>query len=162
MTENDEKLPAASLRGPFGPKQSLLDVEAIKRLIPQRFPFLMLDKVVEVKEGESIRAYKNVSVNEEYFKGHFPDMPIFPGALVAEAMAQAACILIKKSIPDLDASLFYVTNIKIRFLKVVVPGDILNIYVKAIKMVHMGGVFETEASVDGEAVSKGEMTFACK
>lgn len=160
---SDGKTPTTpALRGPSGPEQSILDVEEIKRLIPQRFPFLMLDRVVEVKEGESIRAYKNVSVNEEYFKGHFPDMPIFPGAFTAEAMAQAACILLKKSIPDLTATSFYVTNMKIRFFKTIVPGDRVYINVKTVKMTRIGGIFETEALVDNVSVAKGEMTFACK
>jgi 3-hydroxyacyl-[acyl-carrier-protein] dehydratase len=140
----------------------MLNIEEIKSLIPQRYPFLMLDRVVELKTGESIRAYKNVTINEGYFVGHFPHSPIFPGALTAEAMAQAACILLKKSIPDLDASLFFVTNIKIRFLKPVIPGDQLNVAIKTVKMTRIGGIFETEASVGNETVAKGEMTFACK
>ncbi|MDP2913012.1 MAG: 3-hydroxyacyl-ACP dehydratase FabZ [Candidatus Omnitrophota bacterium] len=140
----------------------MMDIEEIKKLIPQRFPFLMLDRVVEIKEGESIRAYKNISVNEEYFKGHFPDAPIFPGALTAEAMAQAACILLKKSIRDLDATLFYVTGVRMRFFKPVVPGDQLHVVIKTVKMVRIGGVFETQALVGDEVVARGEMTFACK
>ena len=141
---------------------SAIDIREIERLIPQRYPFLMLDRVLEIKPGESIKAYKNVSIDEEYFKGHFPDAPIFPGALTAEAMAQATCILLKKSIPDIEASLFFVTNIKIRFFKPIVPGDQLHVNVKAVKMTRIGGVFETEAFVDGSPVAKGEMTFACK
>jgi len=140
----------------------MIDIEEIKRLIPQRYPFLMLDRVVELKVGQSIRAYKNISINEEYFKGHFPDAPTFPGALTAEAMAQAACLLLKKSIPDLKATLFYVTNIKIRFFKTITPGDQLHIIIKTIKMTRIGGVFETQALVNDEVAAKGEMTFACK
>ena len=122
----------------------------------------MLDRITEIKEGESIKAYKNVSINEAYFNGHFPGRPVFPGALTAEVMAQAACILIQKSIADLGAKDFFVTNMKIRFLKPVVPGDRLCVLVKAVKMAKIGGVFETEASVDGSIAAKGEMTFACK
>lgn len=140
----------------------MINVEEIKSLIPQRFPFLMLDRVVELKEGESIKAYKNVSINEEYFKGHFPDAPTFPGALTAEAMAQAACILLKKSIPDLSATHFYVTGVKMRFFKPIVPGDQLYVVIKTVKMARIGGVFETQALVNDEIVAKGEMTFACK
>jgi 3-hydroxyacyl-[acyl-carrier-protein] dehydratase len=141
---------------------AILNSEKIKALIPQRFPFLMLDRVIELKEGECIRAYKNISINEEFFKGHFPEAPVFPGALIAEAMAQAACVLLKKSIKDLAATAFYVTNIKIRFFKTVVPGDQLNIIVKTVKMTRIGGIFETEASVNNDIVAKGEMTFACR
>jgi 3-hydroxyacyl-[acyl-carrier-protein] dehydratase len=140
----------------------MMDSREIEGLIPQKYPFLMLDRVVEIREGEFIKVYKNVTINEEYFKGHFPDTPVFPGALTAEAMAQAACILLKKSMPDLEATLFYVTNIKIRFFKPVVPGDQLCIHVKTVKMTRIGGIFETEAHVDGAEIAKGEMTFACK
>ena len=139
-----------------------MNTEDIKASIPQRFPFLMLDRVEEVKEGEYIKAYKNISINEEYFKGHFPGMAIFPGALTAEAMAQAACVLLKRSIKDLTATQFYVTNMKIRFFKTIVPGDRMYINIRSVKMTRVGGVFETEAIVDGISVAKGDMTFACK
>ena len=140
----------------------ILNIEEIKNLIPQRYPFLMLDRVTELKEGQHIKAYKNISIDEECFMGHFPDAPVFPGAFIAEAMAQAACVLLKKSIPDLTATAFYVTAIKIRFFKIVVPGDQLHITIKTVKMTRIGGVFETEAAVDNNIISKGEMTFACK
>lgn len=140
----------------------MLDIEEIKKLIPQRFPFLMLDRVTEIREGEYIKAYKNISMNEECFNGHFPDSPTFPGAFIGEAMAQAACVLLKKSIKDLEATKFYVTSVKIRFFKIVIPGDQLEIFIKTVKMTRVGGVFEVEASVDKTVVAKGEMTFACK
>ena len=140
----------------------MMGIEEIRKLIPQRYPFLMVDKVVGIKEGKSIEVYKNVTINESYFEGHFPDNPVFPGALIAESMAQAACILLKKSIKDLKATTFYVTNIKIRFFKPVVPGDRLSVNVSTIKMTRIGGIFTTEAFVNDEKVAKGEMTFACK
>jgi len=140
----------------------MLNIEEIKSLIPQRYPFLMIDRVIDIKYGEYIKAYKNISINEEYFKGHFPDSAIFPGALTAEAMAQAACVLVKKSIQDFNPTQFYITNMKIRFLKAIVPGDRLYIIAKVVKMARIGGIFETEAAVDNDIVAKGEMTFACK
>ena len=140
----------------------MLNVEEIKSLIPHRYPFLMLDRVIEIKEGESIKAYKNISINEEYFRGHFPGTAIFPGALIMEAMAQAACVLLKKSKPDLAATHFYITSVKIRYLKPVVPGDQLNLMVKMIKAASIGGICETEATVGNEVVAKGDMSFACK
>ena len=139
-----------------------MKIEEIKKLLPQRYPFLMLDRITSIEEGKFLKGYKNVTINEAYFGGHFPKNPIFPGALTAEAMAQGACILIQKSIKDLGATEFYVTNMKIRFFKTVKPGDRLDIEIKAIKMVKIGGVFETEARVSDEAVAKGEMTFACR
>lgn len=140
----------------------MMNTEEIKTLIPQRYPFLMLDRVVEIKPGESIKAYKNISINEDYFRGHFPDTAVFPGALTAEAMAQAACILFKKSMPGAKVTMPYITNMKIRFLKPVVPGDQLEVIVRSVKMIQTGGVFETEARVCENIIAKGEMTFACK
>ncbi|MDD5428132.1 MAG: 3-hydroxyacyl-ACP dehydratase FabZ [Candidatus Omnitrophica bacterium] len=140
----------------------MLNAEDIKGLIPQRPPFLMLDRVIELKEGESIKAYKNVTMNEDYFRGHFPDMPILPGALMIEAMAQAALVLFKKSMPDLTATIFYLANVKVRFLKPVVPGDQLVIIAKIVKAARIGGICEVEASVNNETAAKGEMTFAGK
>jgi 3-hydroxyacyl-[acyl-carrier-protein] dehydratase len=140
----------------------MIDINEIKKILPQQYPFLMIDRVIELAEGKFIKAYKNISISEECFKGHFPDMPIFPGAFIAEAMAQAACILIKKSIPDIKATLFFITNSKIRFLKPVVPGDQLYVSIEAIKMTRIGGICEGEAFVDDVIVAKGGMTFACK
>lgn len=140
----------------------MLDTEAIKRLIPQRPPFLMLDRVVELKAHESITAYKNVSIDEDYFRGHFPTVPVFPGALTAEGMAQAACVLFRISRPEVAATVFFVTNVKIRFFRPVVPGDRLVMRVRSVKMTSIGGVFETDARVGDAVVAKGEMTFACK
>lgn len=140
----------------------VMDISEIQKTIPQRFPFLMIDRVMELKNGESIKAVKNVSINEGYFIGHFPGKPIFPGAFTAEGMAQAACILIKKSIPDLEATIFYITSAKLRFYKTIVPGDQVIITINAVKMGRVGGVFETEARVGDTVAAKGEMTFACK
>ena len=140
----------------------MINIEEIKSLIPQRYPFLMLDGASDLKEVEYVKAFKNVSINEDCFRGHFPGNPIFPGALIAEGMAQAACLLLKKSLKDLKATSFYVTNVKIRFFRTVLPGDRLEILIKTVKMTHIGGIFKTEASVDDNLVAKGEMTFACK
>ncbi|MFA6321001.1 MAG: 3-hydroxyacyl-ACP dehydratase FabZ [Candidatus Omnitrophota bacterium] len=140
----------------------MLNIEDIKKIIPQRYPFLMLDRVTELKEGEYMKAYKNVSINEDYFQGHFPSEPVLPGALIIEAMAQAACVLYKKSLPNQTANIFYLTNIKAKFYKPVVPGDQLNIIVKIVKIVSIGGICEMEATVNNEKVAKGEITFACK
>lgn len=140
----------------------MLNVEEIKSLIPQRYPFLMLDRVIDIKEGGWIKAYKNISINEEFFRGHFPNTAILPGALIVEAMAQAACVLLKKSIPGMSAALYYITSVKVRFLKPVVPGDRLNLLIKIVKAAQVGGICETEAAVDNEVVAKGEMTFAAR
>ena len=139
-----------------------LGIQEIKKIISPRFPFLFIDRVVDYDPGKKVIAIKNLSANEDFFQGHFPGAPIFPGAFIAEAMAQAACILFKKSIADITATLFFVTNVKIRFFKPVLPGDRLDISITTIKMTRIGGIFETEASVGENIVARGEMTFACK
>ncbi len=110
-----------------------LKIKEIKKLIPHRYPFLLVDRVLEVEEGR-ILSLKNVSVNEEFFNGHFPDRPIMPGVLQVEAMAQSGCIMLMHShIDNPDESLIVFTGInKAKFRKSVVPGDQLRMEVKLV------------------------------
>ncbi|WMY97607.1 MAG: 3-hydroxyacyl-ACP dehydratase FabZ [Arsenophonus sp.] len=102
-----------------------LDIEEILNLLPHRYPFLLVDRVLDFKEGKFLRAIKNVSVNELFFQGHFPGKPIFPGVLILEAMAQAAGILAFKSVGNLEpGELYYFAGIdEARFKRPVQPGD---------------------------------------
>src|ERR1700683_5795148 len=104
-----------------------MDVNQIREILPHRYPFLLVDRIVEL-EAERIVGIKNVTVNEPFFTGHFPDFPVMPGVLIIEAMAQTAGVLVLKSIPDRDRKLVLLVSVDgARFRKPVVPGDQLRI-----------------------------------
>lgn len=138
----------------------MLDKEEIKKIIPQREPFLMIDQVEEYVPGESCIAYKNVKIEEYYFKGHFPGNPIMPGVLMVEALAQtgAVAILSMEENKGKNALFGGVNNLK--FKKQVVPGDILKLEVKIIKKKGPIGIGEAIATVNEKIAVKGELTFA--
>ena len=107
------------------------NLEEIKRLIPHRYPFLLIDKVENIKIGKSALGIKNITVNEPYFQGHFPSKPIMPGVLIVEAMAQTAAILVSKTIKivDHDFLVYFMTINNAKFRKLVQPGDVLKLKV---------------------------------
>ncbi len=139
-----------------------MDVNEVIAHLPQRFPFLLVDRVKELEPGKRIVALKNVSVNEPYFPGHFPHRPIMPGVLILEAMAQAAGILSFKSRgvrPD-DSTVYYYVGIDdARFKKPVLPGDQLEIEVHIERELRGIGKFKCWARVDGQVVA--EATILC-
>ena len=128
-------------------------VDGIRQYLPHRYPFLLVDRVIELNLNESIIAYKNITINEPYFDGHFPNHPIFPGVLIIEAMAQAAGILGFKTMdkkPE-DGSIYYfVGSDKARFKRPVVPGDRLQLEAKIVTEKRGIWKFECRATVDGE------------
>lgn len=128
-----------------------LTIEEIKKLIPHRYPFLLVDRVLELEE-ERILSLKNVTANEEFFNGHFPGKPLMPGVLQVEAMAQSACImLMKKHIEDIDKKLVVFTGIKdAKFRRSVIPGDQLKMEVKLVNQRRNFVTMEGTATVDGE------------
>ena len=132
----------------------------IMDIIPQRPPFLMIDRVEEVVPGKSCVAYKNVTINEPFFTGHFPGNPIIPGVLMVEALAQTGAVSIL-SLPENKGknAIFGGIN-NLRFKKQVVPGDVLRLEVNIIKQKGSIGVGEAIATVDGAVAVKGELTFA--
>jgi len=134
----------------------MMDVGDIKAYLPQRYPFLMVDRVVEIELGKRIKAYKNVTVNEEFFEGHFPHKPIMPGVLIIEALAQAAGVLGFKSQekkPE-DGYLYYFVGANdVRFKKPVVPGDQLILESEILTVKRGIYKFQCKASVDGGLVS---------
>jgi len=141
---------------------SEMDVYEVISHLPQRFPFLMIDRVREFEPGKRIVALKNVSVNEPYFPGHFPSRPIMPGVLILEAMAQAAGILSFRSRgekPDDDSVYYYVGIDRARFKKPVVPGDQLEIEVHIERELRGIVKFNCWARVDGKTVA--EATILC-
>ena len=140
----------------------LLDVEEIKEYLPQRYPFLLVDRVIEMEMGKYIKAYKNVTVNEPFLVGHFPDKPIMPGVLIIEALAQAAGVLGFKSQEKKpkDGYLYYFVGAdNVRLRRPVVPGD--QLILEATIITNKRGIykFESRASVGDELV--GSMTIMC-
>jgi len=135
-----------------------MDVQQIQKLLPHRYPFLLVDRVVEIVPGQKLIGYKNVTTNEPFFNGHFPGHPVMPGVLILEALAQASAILAYKT-EGLDPSrkvtyLMAIDNAKFR--KPVVPGDRLQLEVEVIK--HKGAIWKQRgtATVDGQKVAEGE------
>ncbi len=131
----------------------MMDVTEIRKYLPHRYPFLLIDRVVELTLGESIVAYKNITVNEQIFEGHFPHYPVFPGVLILEAMAQACGVLGFKTMgktPD-DGSIYLYAGVDdVRFKRQVIPGDQLYIEAKIISEKRGIWKFECVAKVDGQ------------
>lgn len=138
----------------------MLNKDQIKKIIPQREPFLMIDEVEEYKAGESATAYKYVNEEEWYFKGHFPGNPIMPGVLITESLAQTGAIAILSLEENKGKNALFGGIDKMKFKKMVVPGDKLKLEVKIIKQKGPIGVGEAIATVDKKIVAKGELTFA--
>ncbi len=138
----------------------MLNQEQIKKIIPQREPFLMIDEVEEYIPGESCIAYKNVSADEYYFQGHFPGNPIMPGVLMVEALAQTGAVAILSVLENQGKNALFGGIDKLKFKKQVVPGDRLKLEVKIIKKKGPIGIGEAIATVDGKVAVKGELTFA--
>ena len=138
----------------------MLNKEQIKEIIPQRDPFLMIDEVEDYVPGESCIAYKEVDESEWYFKGHFPGNPIMPGVLITESLAQAGAVAILSLEENKGKNALFGGIDKMKFKKMVVPGDNLKLEIKIIKRKGPIGVGEALATVDGKIVAKGELTFA--
>ncbi|HBI92348.1 MAG TPA: 3-hydroxyacyl-[acyl-carrier-protein] dehydratase FabZ [Terrisporobacter glycolicus] len=138
----------------------MLTVKEIKDILPHRYPFLMIDRVEEVVEGKSAKGYKNVTINENFFNGHFPDYPVMPGVLILEALAQmgAICILSQEEFKGKIG--FLVGADKVRWKKQVTPGDKLNLEIEIVRLRGSIGVGKGKATVDGSIVCEGEIMFA--
>lgn len=139
-----------------------LDFEAVRRILPQRYPLLMIDAVESLTPGEEIVAVKNVSGNDVHFLGHFPERAIFPGVLMVEAAAQAAILLCTAGAAAPANAEFLLRSAEAKFLEVVVPGDQLKIEVKVVKLVRQGGIVSYQCTVNGRAVGRGTLSFAVK
>lgn len=137
-----------------------MDLQEILKFLPHRYPFLLVDRVLSMDADQSIVALKNVTFNEHFFQGHFPDKAVMPGVLIIEALAQTAGILAYKSMNwSPEDSLFYLGAInEVRFKKTVLPGDQLKLTVKTLKRRSTVWKFATEAFVDDESVCFAEIT----
>lgn len=140
--------------------KGMLNKEQIQEIIPQRDPFLMIDEVEQYIPGESATAYKYVNEEEWYFKGHFPGNPIMPGVLITESLAQTGAIAILSLEENKGKNALFGGIDKMKFKKMVIPGDKLKLEVKIIKQKGPIGVGEAIAMVGDKLVAKGELTFA--
>ena len=145
-------------------QMNTMDITEILKYLPHRYPFLLIDRVLDYTPGESLHAIKNVTINEPFFQGHFPVQPVMPGVLILEAMAQATGLLAFKTMSDdvpPPGVLYYFAGIdNARFRRVVEPGDQIHFEVKMIKERGGIGVFYGEAKVDGEVVCSAEIMCA--
>jgi len=140
-----------------------MDIQEVMRRLPHRYPFLLVDRVLECESGKAIRAVKNVTINEPFFPGHFPNRPVFPGVMILEALAQTAGILAFVTAgvyPEEKRELYFVGIDKARFRKPVLPGD--QLILKATLERSLRGIwkFSTSAEVDGAEVTSAEMMVA--
>lgn len=138
----------------------MLDINEIKKIIPHRYPFLLVDKIVEVEEGQRAVGIKNVTGNEEFFQGHFPDYPVMPGVLIIEALAQVGAVAMLKKEENRGKLAFFAGIDKARFRGQVFPGDQLRLEVEITKMKASIGKGNARALVDGKVVAEGELMFA--
>ncbi|MFT4171118.1 MAG: 3-hydroxyacyl-ACP dehydratase FabZ [Rhodocyclaceae bacterium] len=142
-----------------------MDIQQVMQYLPHRYPFLLVDRVLEMTEGERIVAIKNVTINEPFFVGHFPHAPVMPGVLIIEAMAQAAAILSFKTagqIPDENSVLYFAGIDKVRFKRPVLPGDTLTFDMKLVRQIRSIWKYQGVATVDGELAVEAEMMCAIK
>lgn len=136
----------------------MFDIEAILKFLPHRYPFLLVDRVLSLEKAKSIVAIKNVTYNEQFFQGHFPDIRIMPGVLIVEAMAQAGGILLFNSIPDPQKKFVMFSKIdNMKFRKPVVPGDQLRLDCVFLKFKSRFFLLHGKAFVDGEIAVEGDM-----
>ena len=142
----------------------ILDFEQIKKLLPQRFPLLMLDKIIEFEQDKKIVSQKNISGNDIFFQGHFPEKAVMPGALILEAMAQTAIIFFKLSQNNSQEkqSPYLFGGLKAKFIKPIVPGDVLTIEMTPVKIISTGGIMEGKVRVNHTIVTKAELSFSAK
>ena len=139
-----------------------LDARAIASMLPHRYPFLLVDRVLEHGAGR-LRALKNVSINEPFFQGHFPGQPVMPGVLIIESLAQACGLLVqmaRRQNPDTHALYYLVKVDKAKFTQIVAPGDQLVLDVELKRMIRSMGLFQCRASVDGKTVAEAELMCA--
>jgi 3-hydroxyacyl-[acyl-carrier-protein] dehydratase len=142
--------------------QTVFDIRSIMENLPHRYPFLLVDRVIEFEKNKRIVALKNVTINEPFFQGHFPDMPIMPGVLIVEAMGQAGGVLVTQSLPPEKQGklILFMGFDRVRFRKPVVPGDQLILELEMLKLrakvVKMAGI----AKVDGKVVAEAQLMAA--
>ena len=138
------------------------DIQLIQRILPHRYPFLLVDKVIDIDGTSSATGIKNVSMNEPHFQGHFPGLPIMPGVTIVEAMAQTAAVMVGVALDmaDQDMKVFFMAIDKCKFRRKVVPGDVLSLHLKTVRGKPGGKVwkFNGVATVEGDVAAEAEFT----
>lgn len=140
---------------------AVLSVEEVQKLLPHRYPFALVDRIIEYVPGQRAVGIKNVTFNEPHFQGHFPGRPLMPGVLIVEAMAQVGGVVLTQ-LPELEGGLFLFAGIdKVRFRRPVVPGDrlVMTVELSCVKRRRFGKM-QAKAEVDGQLVSEGELMFS--
>mgnify|MGYP006284885075 FL=1 len=138
-----------------------MDINKIKSILPHRYPFLLVDRIEEIEAGEKVTGIKNVTINEEFFQGHFPDHPIMPGVLIVEAMAQVSGFLMYQTVDDPQNKLPYFTGIdNAKFRRPVVPGDTLRIEGEVIRLRGSIAKIAAKSYVEDELAAEAELMFA--
>jgi 3-hydroxyacyl-[acyl-carrier-protein] dehydratase len=135
----------------------MIDIDEIRKLLPHRYPFLLVDRIVELELSKRIVGIKNVTINEPFFTGHFPEKPIMPGVLILEAMAQAGGVLAFKSFPGMEGSVFFTGIDDARFRKPVIPGDQLKLVIEVVRHRREIWVFDGKALVDDDIVAEARI-----
>ena len=138
----------------------MLDIKAIQEIIPHRYPFLLIDKIESLESGKSAVGYKNVTMNEYFFQGHFPQEPVMPGVLIVEALAQVGAVAILSEEKNKGKIAYFAGINNLKFRQKVVPGDVLRLEVEIIKVKGPIGIGKAIATVDGKKAVEGELTFA--
>jgi 3-hydroxyacyl-[acyl-carrier-protein] dehydratase len=144
---------------------AIIDINEIKKYIPHRYPFLLVDRITELEIGKRVVGLKNVTVNEPFFPGHFPHNPVMPGVLIIEAMAQTAAVLAFKTegtVPDDDSTVYFASVDNVRFKRPVVPGDQLVMEAEIVRKMRNIWKFKAVARVDGELATEAEFMCAIK
>lgn len=142
----------------------MFSIEEIQKILPQRYPFLMIDKVIEFQPLKKVVAVKNVSMNEGYFGGHFPGKPVMPGVLIIEAMAQGAIMLFynNDSAEKSSQKSFYLGAVKARFMHPVFPGDQLKISIEPVKILSHSAIVDACVWVEDKEVANAQISFSVK
>jgi len=141
--------------------ETLLDINQIQAILPHRYPFLLVDRIVDYEPGKRVVGIKNVSLNEPFFAGHFPGAPVMPGVLIVEAMAQTAGVLMLASLPERETKLVFFTGIdNAKFRRPVVPGDQLRLELAVLKIRPRYIKLRGEAYVDGQLVAEAGISSA--
>jgi 3-hydroxyacyl-[acyl-carrier-protein] dehydratase len=156
-TQTDEKIEGNEVQEAAS-RIAMIDINRIMELLPHRYPFLMIDRMIDIVPGQSAVGVKNVSINEPFFQGHFPTAPVFPGVLIVEAMAQTAAALVVNTLGKAaEGKLVYFMAVdNCRFRKPVIPGDTMYVHVKSLRARGSVWKFHGDAKVDGNLVAEAD------